>query len=739
MLGSIQVIRNVTRGIPEFDHMNKMNKTELYDLLQLLNVKYYKRGEILYSKFEQSKEAYMLIDGSVSFRDGNNDIVYEMYGKGRSFGMVGLLERQSRSMTVSCENNEGCICLVIDSKTYHTRWKNRMDRNFAQIVATIQKKTLGKIDMKELTMVATCAIPLVLPRGAMLQYPENINVNAAAGSAGDEGDEGEEGYLHHSQDSVLLVIEGECELKTIHKCGLNKVNDTTLGSNNQNHAKKSATNGFKRPSSSSRTRRPVSARTRSILQRATSTTSTTFTTFTTSTTDHTDHSTSSAASLIGPGMIVGDIFSPSGKSAASYTLKCTRRTVLIRLRTHHLHHFLKSDTLQKMKLSTASHINFLKSQNSIMQRQHNHHQQQMDHPHHKPNIPGRSTKERQQHELKLRLGRFTKEANDAHAAIVLMSGRSTSPTVGTAESENRKKDRQEDEKDFEKDFENPATAATEVSVCRKSTRARPAHNIFANKNAATVAVIVMNKVKGLLSKNNNSNEGGGGSSCSTGSSGSSGSSGTILTSPLRSTGKVKYQSIKERWSNMKLSLENAESFHKGIQKSQARDTNLLKNVENEVRGVLSRPPTIFSGVCALPSEMTAMRTRTMQDNSGGGRLLSIGQHRNTFLSNIFAQLGTSGGLLSKTGERADSSGRSSGSRSGSRTGTGRSSSHGSIHGSSLLSKGGGKRKKKKRKKKTRQSHVLVQHAIDRRGEKRSERILTQPKQMFDSLNYNKFV
>tara|TARA_B110000008_G_C16810307_1_gene500479 strand:- start:710 stop:901 length:192 start_codon:yes stop_codon:yes gene_type:complete len=49
------------------------------------------------------------------------------------------------------------------------------------------------------------------------------------------------------------------------------------------------------------------------------------------------------------------------------------------------------------------------------------------------------------------------------------------------------------------------------------------------------------------------------------------------------------------------------------------------------------------------------------------------------------------------------------------------------------------RKKKKRKKKKKSKIGKVQNAIDRREPNRKSRLKTQPMQMFDSLNYNRFV
>ena len=156
---------------------------------------------------------------------------------------------------------------------------------------------------------------------------------------------------------------------------------------------------------------------------------------------------------------------------------------------------------------------------------------------------------------------------------------------------------------------------------------------------------------------------------------------------------------------------------------------MFRNVDSDARKILrgSLSPSLIDDILAMPSEMTPMRTRMIEDNSAGGRLLSIGKHRNDYLGTIFSQLGKSDGILSDSSGRLTRSSQVNQKSNRSRNQSSRSGR--SING----------RRRKKKKKITKKQHIFVQHAIHRREANRSERIMTQPSQMFDSLNYNKFV
>ena len=650
--------------------------------------------------------------------------------------------------------------MVIDSKLYHDTWKNKMDRSFSAIVATLKKsKTLGnRIDMKELTLVASFAVPIALPRGAVLAYPD--------GTSGTSGSDPEDVRNH----SVLLVIQGECELRPLSKTK-KRLGDTTNGANGgANGGGASMNNTFSRPSSHAR--RPVSARTRGIMNN-------------TASSRHPSQveEQRNAASLIGPGMIVGDVFSSSSSSAsatASYTLKCTRSTVLVRLRTHHLHRCLKSDTLRYLHLSTNSHLTFLQRQRTTMQKvkQDTTKQHQQQSIYHKSNIPGMSDKERLQHELELRSEKFAQEARKVHEAVVLMSGgrnspanggggggqqsRSNSPMFGESTEERQLLQDGEQEADQQKElFESLRRSSSRNSGDHRAGgyTARPAYNIFANTDASVVAMHVMHKVNSMLNKNidgsskrnqiNNNNNNNNFNNFN---------SNNLATSPLRATQTSSVPpkqphhhrprpppaaSIKDRFQKLKISIDHAEKFHHEIDKKQKQTARRYQSVDSEVHSVLQRglglnetrqgyripssrknkrnnnsssnQGTPLYGVSELPSEMTPMRTRRLQETGGKGKLLSIGSKRSNYLRTIFAQLSGTKGAESIT---ADSNGRtSSAGTSGNRS---------------------RKRRRKKRAKKKKTIKV-VQHAIHRREENRKDRILAQPTQMFDSLNYNKFV
>ena len=202
-------------------------------------------------------------------------------------------------------------------------------------------------------------------------------------------------------------------------------------------------------------------------------------------------------------------------------------------------------------------------------------------------------------------------------------------------------------------------------------------------------------------------------------------------------------SIKDRFQKLKISIDHAVRFREKIEKNQKQTVCRYQTVDSEVHSVLQRglglnetskgyripssrknkrnnssssnQGTPLYGVSELPSEMTPMRTRRLQETVGRGKLLSIGSKRSDYLRTIFAQLSGTKGAESIT---ADSNGRTS-----------------SVSTSGNSSRKRRRKRSAKKKKKIR----VVQHAIHRREGNRKDRILAQPTQMFDSLNYNKFV
>ena len=710
LLGSVRIIRNVTRGIAEFE---TMNADELHSLFEQISVRYYNSGEEIYSRYSKGRECYMLIDGSVSMLDSNGETLHEIVERGQSFGMYSLLEHQTRPLSVICDHDEGCICLVISDNVYHEKWKGKMDRKYSNIIEILKKsKSLGpKIDAKELDLLASFAVPVTLPRGAVLRWPESNHQSQQE--------------QHHNHNSVFYMVTGECEL---HVRTQNKFQSSTSSSIEERSNYDSIINTARPPSSSKGTR-PTSARTkRGMLS--------------------TRVEEIGPSSLVGAGMILGEIYSNhhhdtnDGRSTShshhhhhqstavfdtnTYSLKCTRPTLLLRLSTRHLHHCLKTDTLNHLRLSTTSHLEWLQSQTACKDKT-----QQMQANEKRARLPtskvmpGMSNAEREAHEGILRAKQFQKKAQEAKDKVFKMelgmgvsggdgytklgrsarsarSGRSGRPS--SAASNSARSQSPFEDIDSEDNIDNG-----------DNTTDRRAYNLFAEQDTRVTAMRVMAKVDKILNGNKRN-----GISYNTDSIDST----TLSISPIRTNQKIPKHSLKKRWSNMKVALNNAEKSSKALNRKRKKTEKKLRKSEIYAKQILARHAATVNGdVYAMNSEMIPMRTKLIKDPaSEGGRLLSLGAHRNDYLGNIFAQLGRSG-IVDRS--RSES----------------RSTSTTSIMTASVTSMttSTSTRKKKKRKKKKKSKIGKVQNAIDRREPNRKSRLKTQPMQMFDSLNYNRFV
>jgi CRP-like cAMP-binding protein len=718
LLGSVRIIRNVTRGIPEFD---AMEEKELHSLLEKLSVRYYESGEELYAKYSKARECYMLLDGSVTMKDHNGESMYEIQSRGKSFGMMGLLERQSRAMSVVCDNDDGCICLVIDSETYHKYWKGKMDRHFSTIIGTLKKaQSLGSKDSKELDMVATFAVPVQLPRGAILRL----------------GEVSPKEQHHHS---VLYVVSGECELK-MQKSSKNDNN------NNYSHdamplhgtattATTITTFNAVRPSSSSGKRRPTSARSkRGVLSSSTEEIG--------------------PAALVGPGMVLGNIFKGysgsedddndgrhtshshhhrghhrhhSSSNSNHCTLKCTRPTILIRLRTHYLHHCLKPDTLHHLRLCTTSHLKWLQNQTTTMDKI-----QQMQAVEKLARLPqcqimpGMSDQERETHEARLRTEKFAKRMKQAQDAV-FSSGinskdksqrRRTRPTSASLASRS--------ESPFEAvQMNNDINGSTILETSRK----HQTRNVFSEQDTRVVAMHIMHKVDKILNGGKNKTNGwrlpsNAGSAVGI----SAGSGHVAATSSFNATASLK-PSLKQRWTDMKKGLKNAKKNSKAINHKRKKNEHRIDGSEREVRSLLERHAATVNCITEMPSEMIPMRTQTYDrtGRSEGGRILSLGTHRSTYLSSIFAQLGRSG--IVSTQKHNTTMKMSMPTPQGGEKGE---------KGEKGTKKRRNRRGRRKKFKNATRGQIVI-FAIDRREKKNKKELTQAPKQMFDSLNYNRFV
>lgn len=311
LLGSMQILTSITKGIPEFDILAENDREKLFSKL---SVSYFAPDEYIYKRYEPARECFMLLDGSVCLEDAS-DSSFEISKKGTSFGQTGVLLHHTRAVSCRVSSEaKGAICLIVDSDTYHKMWKGRFDRHHAKILSCmIQRQTFGsKYDAREMSLISAAATAQVLPRGATFAHP------------------GGKSYTCW-MDSLLMIITGEVEClqesRSISSVSGTLVPTRPSSASHWHRRHKTRASFFKglRPNVGNRV---VYA-----------------------------NGSSRGSSLAGPGMIIGQLKSSdhfrsqSIHSNLSVTnIRCTRESLIIGLKYKHLHDFLKSDTISNLKI-----------------------------------------------------------------------------------------------------------------------------------------------------------------------------------------------------------------------------------------------------------------------------------------------------------------------------------------------------------------------------------------------------
>ena len=555
LLGSGRILKSATKGIPEID---ALAPDELEQLISRLSISFFPSGEYIFNRFEPSRECFMLLDGTVSL-EGANDATFKISDRGTSFGQSGVLLGHTRAVSCRASSEDGAICLMIDQDTYHEMWKGRIDRHYSQIVSCmIERQTFGaKYDPREMSLVAACAVPLMLPRGARFIHPCVQSFPCW-------------------KNSVLMVIDGEVE------CTQDTGAPTAIPAGKlvptrpfSASAAQRAKTGFSRPPGG---RPNIGKR---VIYGA--------------------RSSRGSSSLAGPGMLIGKILersesrSSNTKSMVSDThIFCTRPSLIIGLECEHLRSFLKLDSLLSIQTRSKMHHQWIEGQQKTHQKVHK--EQSQVHVNRQPivrDMPGRSAKEQEAHEAKMR--------NQLRAVSK------------AAEKQMRLRDPLERSKNKQREAYH-VFAGTDPKVTANRIM-RKAAKIFEKDKSNDIESMLLMKgiVKGATTRNTTFE-----------------ATMQRLQSERQSRAFSKTLPIKERWKRLGSKVKDTDAEQIRSSSSSTRSSKSRGNSGQKKRSSFNTSFRLIHGsTLAGPPPPS-------------GRILALGQHRSAYLNAIFAQLGKQG-------------------------------------------------------------------------------------------------
>ncbi|MBL7014106.1 MAG: cyclic nucleotide-binding domain-containing protein [Candidatus Marinimicrobia bacterium] len=89
-------ILHAIHQVPIFEHLNGK---ELNEIARLTHERNYKLGEPIFKKMAPGEGMYVIIQGSVTIKDPETDMVFAQLSSGDFFGELALLDEEPRSAT----------------------------------------------------------------------------------------------------------------------------------------------------------------------------------------------------------------------------------------------------------------------------------------------------------------------------------------------------------------------------------------------------------------------------------------------------------------------------------------------------------------------------------------------------------------------------------------------------------------------------------------------------------------
>lgn len=108
---TLKLLRKYRESFPFFFDMDN---SQIYKLLQVCQVKKYKKGDVIFKEGTVAREMYLVMSGDVRITRGNNDsgsILINILKRGQVFGEMGIIDGAPRSATAIAETD--CQALIL--------------------------------------------------------------------------------------------------------------------------------------------------------------------------------------------------------------------------------------------------------------------------------------------------------------------------------------------------------------------------------------------------------------------------------------------------------------------------------------------------------------------------------------------------------------------------------------------------------------------------------------------------
>ena len=132
---------DITLILKDIELFSNLTNDDIFNIAKIANIENFIKNEIIFEKGEEGDAMYIVIDGSVSIFNGNNEIA--ILGAGECFGELALLDGEPRSTSI--KSIDDTIVIKISKEEFYSLISDKIEivKGIIKILSSRLRNTIS--------------------------------------------------------------------------------------------------------------------------------------------------------------------------------------------------------------------------------------------------------------------------------------------------------------------------------------------------------------------------------------------------------------------------------------------------------------------------------------------------------------------------------------------------------------------------------------------------------------------